>query len=120
MKSLAAIRRLVLTVVVAACVAAASAQSVPALLDRPGGLVPDEQTAIRIAEAILFPIYGEKNIRSQRPYVVKLKNGTWSVEGTLPRPPSPPPGMVARVVGGTFHIVISQRDAKVLEIGHGA
>jgi len=89
---------------------AASAQNVPALFDRPGGLVPDERTAIAIAEAILFPIYGDKNIREQRPYVVKHSEGKWTIEGTLP----------AGMVGGTFHIVIRQRDGQILEIGHGA
>jgi hypothetical protein len=72
--------------------------------------VPDERTAVTIAEAILFPIYGEKNIRDQRPYVVKHAEGKWTIDGILPQ------GMV----GGTFHIVIRQRDAQILEIGHGA
>jgi len=45
---------------------ASNAQNVPALFDRPGGLVPDEQTAIKIAEVILFPIYGENHIRDER------------------------------------------------------
>ena len=90
-------------------------QNVPALFERPGGLVPDEQTAIKIAEAVLFPIYGEKTILDQKPYVVKLTDGRWSIDGSMPksRPDNP-------VVGGTFHIIISQRDARVLEMGHGA
>ena len=96
--------------VLCACTLATFAQNVPALFDRPGGLVPDEHTAVAIAEAILFPIYGEKNIRDQRPYVIKHTEGKWTIEGTLP----------AGMVGGTFHIIIRQRDAQVLEIGHGA
>jgi hypothetical protein len=88
-------------------------QSVPSLFERPGGLVPDEQTAIKIAEAILFPIYGEKTIRSEKPYVVKLKDGKWRIEGSMPQSKS---GEI--ILGGTFHIVISQRDGRVLEIGH--
>jgi len=109
----------ILALVFAAFVASAIAQNVPSLFDRPGGLVPDEQTAIKLAEAILFPIYGEKTIRSERPYVVKLQDGRWSVDGSLPKPPSAPPGMISQIVGGTFHIVISQRDGQVIEIGHG-
>ena len=90
-------------------------QNVPGLFERPGGLVPDEQTAIKIAEAVLFPIYGEKIIRDEKPYVVKLAGGKWSIDGSMPKSKPDNP-----VVGGTFHIVISQRDAQVLEIGHGA
>jgi hypothetical protein len=90
-------------------------QNVPALFERPGGLVPDEQTAIKIAEAILFPIYGEKTIRDEKPYVVKLMEGKWIIDGSMPKAKDPQDA----IVGGTFHIVILQRDAKVLEIGHG-
>ncbi len=93
-----------------ACVDAATAQNIPKLFDRHGGLVPNEQTAIRVAEAILFPIYGEKIIRAEQPYRTKLQNGKWTVEGSLPR----------GFAGGTFHIVILQRDGRVVEISHGA
>jgi hypothetical protein len=88
---------------------ASLAQNAPELFERKGGLVSDKETAIRIAEAILFPIYGEKNIRAQKPYRVRLKDGKWIIDG------APPPQGFA---GGSFHIVILQRDARVLEIGH--
>src|SRR5262245_16967791 len=90
---------------------ASLAQNVPELFERKGGLVPNREIAIRIAEAILFPIYGEKNIREQRPYQVNLKGGKWTIDGA-----PPPPGMT----GGNFHIIILQRDARVVEIGHDA
>lgn len=86
-------------------------QNIPELFERKGGLIPDERTAVRIAEAILFPIYGEKQIRSQRPYKVKQRDGKWIIDGA-----SPPAGFT----GGSFHIVILQRDGRVVEIGHGA
>ncbi len=86
-------------------------QNIPELFERKGGLIPDKQTAVRIAEAILFPIYGEKQIRSQRPYKVKQRDGKWIIDGA-----SPPTGFT----GGSFHIVILQRDGRVVEIGHGA
>ncbi|SRR6266478_1694686 len=88
-----------------------AAQNIPQLFERKGGLVPDKETAVRIAEAILFPIYGEKNIRDQRPYPIKLRGGKWIIDG------APPP---AGFTGGSFHIIILQRDARVIEIGHGA
>ena len=77
------------------------------IFNKPGGLVPDQRTAIAIAEAVLFPIYGEKNIRQQRPYVAKHARGKWIIEGA----PLP-----ARYAGGVFHIEIGQRDAKILEL----
>ncbi len=89
-------------------------QNVPELFQRPGGLVPDEQTAIRIAEAILFPIYSEKTIRGEKPYIVKLTEGKWTIDGSMPETKDG-----EAIVGGTFHVVISQRDDQVLEIGHG-
>jgi len=49
------------------------------------GYVPDAQTAIKIAEAILAPIYGEENIQNERPFRASLKNGVWVVTGTLPK-----------------------------------
>ena len=79
------------------------------IFNKPGGLVPDQRTAIAIAEAILFPIYGEKNIRQQRPYVVKHARGKWIIEGA----PLP-----AGFAGGVFHIEIGQRDARILELWH--
>ena len=62
------------------CLSSASlAQNVPKIFECNGGVVADKETAIRIAEAILSPVYGEEAIREQRPYQVTLKteNGLW-------------------------------------------
>ncbi|MGH7253228.1 MAG: NTF2 fold immunity protein, partial [Nitrospiraceae bacterium] len=48
------------------------------------GFVPDKETAIRIAEAVLIPIYGKENIERQRPFNATQIQGVWIVEGTLP------------------------------------
>jgi NTF2 fold immunity protein len=91
------------------CLSSASlAQNVPKVFECNGGVVADKETAIRIAEAILSPVYGEKAIRGQRPYQVTLKDGKWTVDGT-----------VAPDFGGRFHTVILQSDGRVLEIGYG-
>jgi hypothetical protein len=89
-------------------IAAATAQNISR--EFPEGLVPDQKTAIAIAEAVLFHVYGEKAIREQRPYVVKHVRDKWIIDG------APPPRGMA---GGSFHIIISQRDGRVLEITHG-
>ena len=48
------------------------------------GYVPDEKTAVRVAEAVLSPIYGEEKIIGERPFHGVLKDGVWTVSGTLP------------------------------------
>ena len=48
------------------------------------GRVPDEETAIRIAEAVWLPIYGN-DIYNSKPFHAKLiSDSIWVVEGTLP------------------------------------
>jgi hypothetical protein len=47
------------------------------------GFVPDEETAIRIAEAVWIPIYGQKKIEEQKPFRAKLENDVWTVRGSL-------------------------------------
>ncbi len=49
------------------------------------GYVPDEQTAIAIAVAVWTPIYGKEQIESEKPYKASLKNGVWTVTGSLPK-----------------------------------
>ena len=97
----------VATVAILASIAAVTAQDISR--EFPNGLVSDQKTAIAIAEAVLFHVYGEKAIRDQRPYIVKHVRDKWIING------APPPRGMA---GGSFHIVISQRDGRVLEITH--
>src|SRR5277367_3033449 len=52
------------------------------------GYVPDSKTAVKIAEAVLMPVYGEKHIESERPFHAKLKDNVWTVAGTLHCPNS--------------------------------
>jgi hypothetical protein len=72
------------------------------------GVVPDEKTAASIAEAVLIPIYGDKQIRAQKPFKVSLKNNIWLIEGVLD-PPAP---------AGTFVLRLSKVNGKVLFISH--
>jgi len=76
----------------------------------PNGVVPDEETAIKIAEAIWLPIYGDK-IKDEQPYVARLcgDKKTWFVHGSLPK------GMT----GGTAEMEINKKDGKILTITHG-
>ena len=76
------------------------------------GFVPDSATAVRIAVAVWIPIYGEKQIMSEQPFVAKLEDSVWTVTGSLP--PSP----AGTMRGGTAVAKIAQRDGRVLFVVH--
>ena len=73
------------------------------------GYVPDKGTAIRVAEAILLPIYGEKQIASERPFSAQLKDGVWIVTGHLPE----------GWTGGVAEIKISKGTCQIISVSHG-
>ena len=75
----------------------------------PEGYVPDSATAVRIAEAVWIPIYGEKNIRQQRPYGAALRDEIWHVYGYMP----------PNRLGGVAIADISKRDGRILRVSHG-
>jgi hypothetical protein len=72
------------------------------------GYVPDEQTAIKIAEAVWLPIYGEDVLKDERPFRAYLKDGVWIVSGTLP----------TGALGGTAEARISKSTGCILRIIH--
>jgi hypothetical protein len=50
--------------------------------------VPDEKTAIRIAEAVLIARDGEERVKEQLPLSASISYGElWIVQGTEPGPP---------------------------------
>ena len=75
----------------------------------PNGFIPDSITAVRVAAAILYPIYGERQIRSELPLVASQSGGVWTVHGSL-RPQS---------LGGVAQIWLTKRDARVIRVTHG-
>jgi len=72
------------------------------------GFVPDETTAVRIAEAVLIPIYGEGQIRSERPFKARLRGEIWLVSGTVP----------AGFVGGAAVVKIAKSDGRIVFVTH--
>ena len=72
------------------------------------GFVPDDTTAIRIAEAVWDPIYGTPQISGERPFYAHLSQGVWTVTGTTHDPN-----------GGGAVIKLSQSDGRVLLVIHG-
>lgn len=79
------------------------------LLPRIGSLIKDEQAAVAVAEAILFKVYGEENIRRQRPYGVYKTDHYWVITGTL----------AEGTLGGVFEIALDANDARVIGLTHG-
>lgn len=76
--------------------------------DKSLNYVPTEEVAVKIAEAIWLPIYGEK-ILKYKPYKATLKDKkVWIVTGTL-----------SKGLGGTPYIEIQKSDCKILVVTHG-
>jgi len=88
-------------------------QSSPTGYVPPAGFVPDSATAVRIAVAVWIPIYGERQIMSEKPFVATLKDSVWTVTGSLP-----PARKGYVVVGGTAVARIAQRDGCILFVVH--
>ena len=41
------------------------------------GFVPDAHTAIRIAEAVWIPIYGEQKLKKEKPFHAQYRDDHW-------------------------------------------
>lgn len=76
----------------------------------PQGVVPNQSTAIKIAEAVWKPIY-EDSLYAEFPIVAEYDGftGIWTVRGTLP----------PNYVGGVPEIMIRAATGEVLYIMHG-
>jgi hypothetical protein len=72
-------------------------------------IINDSITATTIAESILFGIYGKANILNQKPYEIYHIQHFWLLTGTLPK----------GSVGGTFLIIMDDRNSQIIKITHG-
>jgi hypothetical protein len=81
------------------------------------GYVPDSTTAVKIAEAVLVPVYGKKRIDSEQPFTAQLKDDVWTVSGTL-RCPDGKGGITTQCDGGVAVVQISKADAHVVSMTH--
>jgi hypothetical protein len=79
--------------------------------------VPDPDTAIKIAEAVLIPVYGKNQIESERPFAAELKGDVWVVSGTL-HCPDGKGGITTHCDGGVATVRISKVDARVVSMIH--
>ena len=75
------------------------------------GIAATEEAAIRLAEAILINVYGPE-ITSERPFVIKLKDGFWIISGSIHCPAG------SNCKGGVAHIEIAKKDGRVRNVIH--
>ena len=73
------------------------------------GFVPDESTAVNVAEAVAAAEYGEATIQNEKPFHARLYGNVWLVHGTLH-----PEGSY----GGTAVVKLDKRDGKILFMIH--
>jgi hypothetical protein len=83
------------------------------------GYVPNAETAQKIAEAILVPIYGDE-IYKERPFTAKLIKDIWVVRGTkiISNQSTHKEGVKYGYLGGTFYVEIRKSDCKILKAYH--
>ena len=72
-------------------------------------VIRNEQMAVAVAEALAFNVYGEEQIKQERPYHTELINGCyWVITGTLPK----------GYDGGVFEVVLKAEDGQVVRLLH--
>lgn len=80
--------------------------------------VPDEVTAVKIAEKALIKIYGRRQIKSERPFSANLAAGIWHVTGTLYCKDEHGKAIIGACVGGVAMADIREDDGRVVKTGH--
>ncbi len=85
-------------------------------------VVRDSTTAVKIAEAIWLPLFGEK-IYNERPFIAKLiGDSVWQVRGSssINTDTHVPGGNIITIYsGGVAYIKIRKSNCEILDVGHG-
>jgi hypothetical protein len=76
----------------------------------PDTLIRDKETAISLAELMLFRSYGKATITTERPYECYLIDGYWFLRGTLPK----------NFTGDVFEMIMSAKDGRIIKMTHGS
>jgi hypothetical protein len=75
------------------------------------GFVPNAATAVKVAEAVLIPIYGQAQINQERPFKAELTGDVWRIAGTLNCG-------TPECEGGTAVVKISKTTGEILFVTH--
>src|SRR5262245_34289072 len=70
------------------------------------GSVPDETTALRIPEAVVVALLGEREVAGQHPFTASLIGDFWYVNGTVPKD----------AFGEPLHVQLSKQDGRIVEV----
>jgi len=73
-------------------------------------LIKDKETAISMAEFVLFKSYGKATITTERPYECYLIDGYWFLRGTLPK----------SYTADVFELIMSAKDGRIIKMTHGS
>src|SRR5690349_19099981 len=76
----------------------------------PDSLITDKETAISLAEVLLFKKYGKALIGSEKPFECYFIDGYWFVRGTLPK----------NYAGNVFELIMSAKDGRIIKMSHGS
>jgi hypothetical protein len=118
------IRTLLVAIMVGTLFGSAQTKDPNLVATGPENVIPDEKTAIAVAEAILIPIYGEQQVLKERPYRALLKEGIWIVRGTFHNlggkisVDGGPSTRVPIAVGGVATVEISKSNGCIKRIVH--
>ena len=74
----------------------------------PNGIVPDKETAVKIAVVVLEKIYGHQVITLEMPFTATLRGELWFVTGHLD----------PNDQGGVAELCISKKDGRITRIRH--
>ena len=72
-------------------------------------LIKDSLTAVAVIEPLLFSTYGKQAILNQRPYEIYHIGNYWVIMGRIQKGWD----------GGTFLVIIDDRNAKIIRLTHG-
>jgi len=75
------------------------------------GFVPDPATALRIAEAVWIPIFGQQEVETQRPFHAKLERDIWVVTSS-PKQGSKGEVIVAKILRSAGTILMIGRQTQ--------
>jgi hypothetical protein len=94
----------------AAAFAYSQTQPVPSFKPR-DGFVPNAETAVKIGEAVLIPVYGKNTILHEEPFHATREGDVWTVAGTLNCG-------APQCWGGTAVVKISKTSGEILSMIH--